>query len=47
VFLNACADGEPLGVAAAECGPKLNDVFALLISAGCFTSPHSNMRTLP
>jgi Putative DNA-binding domain len=46
IFLSACAEGDPLGVAAAKCGPKLTDIFALLISAGCFTSPHSNMRIL-
>jgi hypothetical protein len=41
-FLKACADGQVLGVAAAECGPGLTDIFTLLISAGCFTQSRLN-----
>ncbi len=45
-FLKACADGRSLGVAAAECGSALTDIFTLLITAGCFTSPLSNARNV-
>ncbi len=35
-FIDACANGVPLGVAAAAVGDTLPDVFARTISAGCF-----------
>jgi Putative DNA-binding domain len=35
-FIEACADGQPLSIAAGAAGDTLADVFARAISAGCF-----------